>query len=410
MGTNYGLCRFNPVDYSCKNFGEKDGIQNFEFNTGAALKLIDGTLLIGGITGYNIIEPDKIESKKAAAPVVVISSFRVFDKETPIGDHTITLKYKENNLAFEFAALSYFKNQDNHYAYMLEGVDHDWIFSDTRRNVTYSKLAPGEYTFRVKASNSDGVWNESGTQLEINITPPWWQQTWFILLCLLVAIAIIYFIDSYERNRKKQLEAVRARISRDLHDDMGSTLQSISVMSEIARMKTLSDNQQESIPFIEKIGSASREMVEKMNDIVWAVNPKNDNFENILLHMRAFGGELLAGKDIALHFKTDGGLNNIRLSMEKRKSFFLVYKEALNNAYKYSGAKNVNVEISKSNQTLTLVVEDDGVGFNMNEDRLKTGGNGLKNMNIRAAELNGSISITSAPGQGTKVNLDVNLK
>ena len=151
-------------------------------------------------------------------------------------------------------------------------------------------------------------------------------------------------------------------------------------------------------------------MVEKMNDIVWAVNPKNDNFENILLHMRAFGGELLAGKDIALHFKTDGGLNNIRLSMEKRKSFFLVYKEALNNAYKYSGAKNVNVEISKSNQTLTLVVEDDGVGFNMNEDRLKTGGNGLKNMNIRAAELNGSISITSAPGQGTKVNLDVNLK
>lgn len=179
---------------------------------------------------------------------------------------------------------------------MLEGVDSDWIFSDKRRNVTYSKLAPGQYTFKVKASNSEGVWNERGTQLEITITPPWWQQTWFIVLCFLLTIAIIYFIDRYERNRKKQLEAVRARISRDLHDDMGSTLQSISVMSEIARMKSQSDNQQESIPFIEKIGSASREMVEKMNDIVWAVNPKNDNFENIILHMRAFGGELLAGK------------------------------------------------------------------------------------------------------------------
>jgi signal transduction histidine kinase len=126
--------------------------------------------------------------------------------------------------------------------------------------------------------------------------------------------------------------------------------------------------------------------------------------------MHAFGGELLAGKDIALHFKTDSGLNNIRLSMEKRKSFYLLYKEALNNAYKYSGAKNVNVEISKINQALKLVVEDDGVGFNINEDRLKTGGNGLKNMNTRAVELNGNISITSQPGHGTTVTLTVNLK
>jgi signal transduction histidine kinase len=150
--------------------------------------------------------------------------------------------------------------------------------------------------------------------------------------------------------------------------------------------------------------------VEKMNDIVWAVNPQNDDFENIILHMRAFGGELLAGKDIALHFQSESGLNSIRLSMEKRKSFFLVYKEALNNAYKYSGAKNVNVDISRTNHTLTLVVEDDGAGFNMNEDRLLTGGNGLKNMNTRAAELNGTISVDSAPGRGTKITLAVNLK
>jgi ligand-binding sensor domain-containing protein len=409
MGTSRGLCRFNPQDYSCTNFTKKDGIQNYEYNTGAALKLKNGTILFGGVAGYNIIDPDLIENKKAAPPVVVIASFKVFDKETPLGNHTITLKHKENTLAFEFAALSYFQNQENQYAYMLEGVDPDWIFSDTRRNVTYSKLAPGEYTFKVKASNSDGVWNETGTQLLITIAPPWWQQTWFILLCCLLTIAILYFIDRYDRNRKKQLEAVRARISRDLHDDMGSTLQSISVMSEIARMKSQANNTQESIPFIEKIGSASREMVEKMNDIVWAVNPANDHFENIILHMRAFGGELLAGKDIALHFKADSGLNNIRLSMEKRKSFFLVYKEALNNAYKYSDAKNVNVEITKTNHTLKLVVEDDGAGFNMNEHRLKTGGNGLKNIYTRATEMNGIVSVTSAPGQGTKVNLTVNL-
>jgi signal transduction histidine kinase len=341
---------------------------------------------------------------------VVISSFKVFDKEIPIGNGHLNLKYDENRLSFEFAALSFFRNQKNRYAYMLEGVDRNWVFSDTRRYVTYSKLEPGNYTFKVKACNSDGVWNETGTQMQITITPPWWRQTWFVILCFAIGIAIIYFIDRMQRNRKKQMEEVRARISRDLHDDMGSTLQSISVMSEIVRMKSKSDNGQESIPLIEKIGSASREMIDKMTDIVWAVNPQNDHFENIILHMRAFGGELLAGKDIALHFKAESGLNNIRLSMEKRKSFFLVYKEALNNAYKYSGAQNVNVDISRTNHTLTLVVEDDGVGFNMHEDRLKTGGNGLKNMNSRAAELNGSISITSAPGEGTKVCLTVNFK
>lgn len=230
-----------------------------------------------------------------------------------------------------------------------------------------------------------------------------------ILLLLLAGFAILFFIDRTKRNRKKQMESVRARISRDLHDDMGSTLQSISVMSEIARMKSISGGSQDSIPFLEKIGTASREMVDKMNDIVWAVSPQNDNFENIILHMRAFGGELLAGKNIALDFTSDNDLNKIILSMEKRKSFFLVYKEALNNAFKYSGAENVSVEISKTNHILKLVVEDDGVGFNINEDRLRTGGNGLKNMKTRAAELNGTISMTSENGRGTRVCLTVNL-
>ena len=409
MGTNHGLCRFNTLDYSCKNFTEKDGIQNYEYNTNAALKLKDGTLLMGGVAGYNIIDPDKIENKKLIPPVV-ISSFKIFDRETPIGDGHLKLNYDENSLTFEFAALSYLRSQKNRYSYMLEGVDRDWIFSDTRRYVNYSKLEPGHYTFKVKACNCDGVWNETGTQMQITIASPWWKQTWFVILCFILGSGIVYFINRYELNRKKQLEMIRARISRDLHDDMGSTLQSISVMSELARMKSKSNNITESMPFIEKMGSASREMVEKMNDIVWAVNPQNDHFENIIFHMRAFGGELLAGKDIALHFKADNALNNLKLSMEKRKSFFLVYKEAINNAYKYSDAKNVKVEISKSHHTLKLFVEDDGCGFHMNGEQLKTGGNGLKNMRTRAVEMNGSISITSETGNGTKVSLTVNLR
>ncbi len=210
MGTNHGLCRFNPEDYSCKNFTDKDGIQNYEYNTGAALKLKDGTLLFGGVAGYNIIDPDKIENKKSKPPVVVITSFKIFDKETPLGNNNLRLNYNENNLAIEFAALSYFQNQDNHYAYMLQGVDHNWIFSDTRRYISYSQLKPGDYTFKVKACNSDGVWNETGAQLHFIITPPWWKTTWARILFALIIVGSAVGYYRYRthalRARHKELE------------------------------------------------------------------------------------------------------------------------------------------------------------------------------------------------------------
>jgi class 3 adenylate cyclase len=211
MGTNSGLCRFNPMDYSCKNFSEKDGIQNYEYNTGAAIKLKDGTLLIGGIAGYNIINPDKIENKKLALPVVVISSFKIFDRETPTGDGHLKLSFKENSISFEFAGLSYYRNQENHYAYKLEGVDRDWIKSGTRRYVSYSKLQPGDYTFKVKASNTDGMWNETGAQLQITITPPWWKTSWakFSFVLFVVGSSIGYYRYRTHAFRVRQRELVK---------------------------------------------------------------------------------------------------------------------------------------------------------------------------------------------------------
>lgn len=207
MGTNRGLCRFNPLDYTYKNFTGKDGIQNYEYNTGAALKLKDGTLLIGGITGYNIIHPDKIENKASEPPVVVISSFKIFDKETPTGDGQLKLKYKENSLAFEFAELSYNGNEQNHYAYQLEGVDPEWVYSDTRRYVSYSRLKPGDYTFHVKASNADGVWNESGAQLKSTISPPWWLTWWAYTFYTLLILCTVYAIfDVYKKRLLLKLQ------------------------------------------------------------------------------------------------------------------------------------------------------------------------------------------------------------
>lgn len=198
LGTNRGLCRFNPDDYSCKNFTLKDGIQNYEFNTGAALKLKDGRMLFGGVDGYNSIDPGKIV--KSTPPRVAIVAIKVYDREIPPGDGYSKLTHNENNLTFEFAALSFYNNQDNRYAYKMEGLDPDWIYSNDRRFVTYSNLRPGDYTFRVKGSNSDGVWNETGAQHAFTITPPWWATWWsysiYVVLFCIAVYSIIYFLKN----------------------------------------------------------------------------------------------------------------------------------------------------------------------------------------------------------------------
>jgi hypothetical protein len=198
LGTNRGLSRFNPEDFSCKNFTLKDGIQNYEFNTGAALKLKDGRLLFGGVNGYNVIDPATIENRKTLPPRVVITSIKAVDREIPPGDGYSKLKHTENSLTFEFAALSYYRNQYNRYAYKMNGIDADWIYSGDRRVVTYSNLKPGDYTFTVKASNSDGVWNETGAQHTFTITPPWWATWWsysiyFVLFCIAVYSHHLFF-------------------------------------------------------------------------------------------------------------------------------------------------------------------------------------------------------------------------
>ncbi len=210
-GTNRGLCRFNPVDYSCKNFTLKDGIQNYEYNTEAALKLKDGTLLIGGVAGYNIIDPDKIEDKRSTPPAVVISSFKIFDKEQPPGKKQFELNYRQNSFNFEFSALSYYRNQDNRYAYMLKGLDTNWIYCDNRRYVSYSNLAPGDYTFKVKACNNEGVWNETGAQLTITIDPPWWKTIWARILfgIIIAGAAIGYYRYRTHALRTRQKELIR---------------------------------------------------------------------------------------------------------------------------------------------------------------------------------------------------------
>jgi signal transduction histidine kinase len=214
-------------------------------------------------------------------------------------------------------------------------------------------------------------------------------------------------LEKLVSERKSSLQAlsdVRQGIALDLHDDIGSTLNIISVYSEIAgrEFETNSDNAKS---LLEKMGNVSRNMIDTMNDIVWAINPKNDYFENIIQRMQYFAGEILSGKNILLQFDVDENVKNIKLPMGKRKNFYLIFKEAINNSYKYSEGKTVKVSIAQQAQNIVMIITDDGTGFETANETLN--GNGLKNMHARAKEIDAQLNIDSWLNKGTRIELQV---
>ena len=223
---------------------------------------------------------------------------------------------------------------------------------------------------------------------------------------------IIYAIYRYRINELLKRQAIRNKIAQDLHDNMGSTLSSISVYSQVAKIQHAKGNKQVLEDVLGKIASTSSEMISEMNDIVWAINPRNDSMEKILQRMDSFAKPLLAAKNIQFSFSYEPEVLSVNLEMQKRKNFYLIFKESINNALKYSGATMLNVTVSVKGSRLELEVQDNGHGFDpatIVHNSQSLSGNGLRNMEMRAEEMKGGYKIDSAPGKGTTVRLSVSI-
>ena len=195
-------------------------------------------------------------------------------------------------------------------------------------------------------------------------------------------------------------ENLRKNIASDLHDDIGSSLSSIDINSRIALIKDDPGKMKEQL---EKIRSQARKTMDSMSDIVWSLNPRYDNFENILIRMKQFSSELCEPQHIALHFNIPQKIDSIKLATDQRKNIFLIFKEAVNNVVKYSKSNTLNITITHTNHSLCMKISDDGIGFDPNS--IKTG-NGLKNMTERAKNINAALSVTSLPQKGTTIELN----
>ena len=419
LTTNKGLCKFTPPSGTngkplCRNYDMSDGLPGNEFNYKTCVKGDDGKLYFASTKGLVAFNPEELKDNPFIPPVV-ITEFSVSNRLVLLNDSTgilklpvdetkeIILSYEQNDFSFTFSALSYVHPEKNQYSYKLDNYDKEWVYTDaSKRFANYTNLDPGEYTFKVKASNNDGVWNETPVTIKIVITPPWWRTWWFKVLCFFVAGLILFGIYNYRMQKVKDIRRIRNKIASDLHDDLGATLSSISIMSELVNQQ-IKDKVPQATTILEKIGSSSRNMIESVNDMVWAINPQNDSFENIIKRMRTFASEILSAKDIAFHFDFDKNLLQSKLKMDMRRNFYLVFKEAVNNLAKYSGAANAFVMIWNRENNLKMTIRDDGEGF----DPVRVaGGNGLKNMQQRADMMKAVFRLESVPGKGTIIELE----
>jgi signal transduction histidine kinase/ligand-binding sensor domain-containing protein len=431
--TGKGLCLFNenaPPGKQFRNLDGKDGVINSPSAIKGLLKAKDGTIYWGGANGLYRFFPEKMKNNPCVPPIV-LTEFRVFNEAVkpalplarqmalagrakalgrPGLDSAISAKkriklaHNQNSFSFSFAALDFTRPLSNEYAYRLDGIDQDWIEAGNRRYANYTHIPPGEYVFRVKGSNNDGVWNETGAALKIIITPPYWQTWWFQLLALLAIAGVLEVLHKYRAAKKMEIARTRLRIARDLHDDVGSSLSNIALMSELMQGKRTLEEKE--IKQLRQIGATSRQIVEAMEDIVWAINPDHDKLDNLLLRLKDVAAELLRQQGITYTFYFPEQELLQSLPMNFRRNLLLIYKELLHNVIKHAQATHVDITLTKTDGCLILKLADNGVGFDV---KAVKNGTGLKSMQTRAAELKGKLEIASRPGEGTRVTLAVKL-
>lgn len=408
IGLINGLCRYNMKKKIFTLFSQKDGIVKNEFYDGSSYRLRDGRLIFSNPDDFVYFNPRQILSS-SAPPDVSITDFKLFNTYLPPDSilqlDKVILDHHQNSIAIEFAALSFLQKDKMVYYTKMEGINDEWTRVDRYNIANFTLLPPGDYTFNVRCENGDGIPSRHVTSLRIYIRPPFWQQEWFIMLCILALGGLIYLAHRMRVRQLMQMEKVRGRIARDLHDDMGSTLSTINILSEMAKMKVNKDTEK-TREYISKISDNSNRMMEAMDDIVWSINPMNDSMQRITARMREFATGVLEAKDIEVSFRVDEKVKDLRLGMECRRDFFLIFKEAVNNIAKYSQAKHASIDISIQGPRLIMLIKDNGIGFNVEQ---ADSGNGLTNMQKRAESIKSQLKIESTPGEGTMVRLEAPL-
>jgi signal transduction histidine kinase len=317
---------------------------------------------------------------------------------------------------FRYTAMSLSAPELVQFRFRLEGLEGVAEEITSARVARYRRLSAGEYEFRVAARQEGGAWNEATARVTLTVTPRYWESRWFRLAALGLLVGAASGAGHWAGARrlrrrlaiseqKAALEQERSRISRDLHDDLGTGLTEITLLGAVANLPSSSPDRVKGC--LGEIGDKSHELVRSLDEIVWAVNPKNDSLSNLVSYLCLFAQRLLERAAIQCRLDVPRDLPDRPLDARQRHALFLATKEALSNIAKHSAASEAWLRVTLTNSILTIALEDNGRGFD--EVIRKPARNGLKNIDSRMRELGGRSSIRSVVGGGTRVELQLEL-
>ncbi|MBL8000329.1 MAG: hypothetical protein JNL05_00085 [Flavobacteriales bacterium] len=413
LPTDNGLVRYDPSSGRITVYTTADGIAQNEFNRLAHCQGPDGRLYFGGLNGITAFDPMVLGEREASTrvPLLITQVQQLSSGETAVIDRSvevragseITLRPGDRFVNIAFALLSYEDPASILYGWRIDGVDNDWNYQ-REPSLRITSLPYGDHLLRIKAQGSDGIWSARELTLPLHVVRPVHLRWWFIALCALAVSAVVYAIFRYRLAQARKVLAMRDRIAADLHDEVGSSLSNIAMFGELMRDQ-LADQPPKVRRMVERITSNSAKALESMNDIVWNVNTRYEGTEHLVARMRAFAAQAAEAKGFALRFEAEEALRAVKLDMMHRKHLYLVFKEAVNNAAKYSGCTELKVSLAAQGAGMRLVVADNGRGFAEGEQDARGGGQGLAGMRKRADDIGAELTVRSVVGEGTTIIL-----
>ena len=375
-----------------------------------------GRLWFSTTQGLSYYEPEA--RRNVAAPQVRIAGWRVAGVDQAVslaGEDSLSgleLAPGRTQLEIAFFGISFATGDTLSFEYRLVGAGDDWSAPSPLRSVMFSNLAPGTYAFEVRAVSAGGARSPRPARAVFGVLPPIWRRWWFVTLA---ALGVLSGMTAFERyrtatqwqisrareERLTELERVRRRIAADLHDEIGSSLTQISILSEVARQQGAGVLPELHHP-LAMIATASRELVDAMSDIVWAIDPAKDHLADLTRRMRRLAADTFTATNTTLHLNFPAGDQEIKLGANVRREVFLIFKEAVNNIVKHSACTEVGITLVIDVHVLRLALHDNGRGF---DPLMPNEGHGLTSLRSRAAALGGALTVTSSPGAGTAVTL-----
>lgn len=433
LGTHQGICCVEKSALDAYAEGKSDtvdvvrhlnGLPTLHCSDGyqpACWSARDGRLWFTTAGGVVSVTPAEM-AVNSLPPPVAIEELLVDGQTVPLDNGKIVVPPGHEQFEFRFTALSFDAPEQDRFRYRIDGLDNGWVEADTRRTADYGHLPPNHYRFHVIACNSDGVWNRDGATVEFTVLPHFYEtRSFLILMSALILGSVAVGVRTAATRKYRQalsrlaqqhaIEQDRSRIAKDIHDDIGAGLTQITLLSELGRRDPLQAGAQ-----LERISDAARDLTRAMDEIVWAVDPQRDTLASLMDYISAYSEDFLRTAGVRCRMDFPAAVPAMQIDAELRYNLFLALKETLNNVVKHAKATEVQLHFHLDSKSFTLVVEDNGHGFEakigekngVSADRLNSG-LGLPNLKRRLAAIGGNCTTESSLGKGTRVEMTIAL-